>query len=204
MLYEIEDESGVITAVQVKPLPHRRPERVLPLNQGHTAPSFQLKASSGVWNATLADRFQTQSELTLGELVQHRPLVLSFYCPCWNAYATSHLSFLQALHQNIRGLGGDLLVLSNEPAPMLQQLADSKDLDFNLAYDRYNQIARSFGVYSDSHPLWERVSGISDDAYIPAVYVINRQRQIVFDFIDENLTNTCNSRALLTALYDNR
>ncbi|WP_255157838.1 hypothetical protein [Siphonobacter sp. BAB-5385] len=43
MLYEIEDESGVITAVHVKPLPHRRPERVLPLNQGHTAPSFQLK-----------------------------------------------------------------------------------------------------------------------------------------------------------------
>ncbi|SDM18475.1 redoxin domain-containing protein [Siphonobacter aquaeclarae] len=202
MLYEIEDELGNITSLKAKPLPARRPERTSPLVKGQQAPSFQLRATSGVWNARLAAR--GDEELTLGQLVQERPLVLSFYCPCWNAYAPKHLHYLQQLYQNIRGLGGELLVLSNEPGPLLQQLAEQEDLDFNLAYDRYNQIAGSFGVYSDSHPLWERVSGISDDAYIPAVYVIDRQRQIVFDFVDENLELTCDARELLTALYHAR
>ncbi len=204
MLYEIEDEAGQLNTVKIKPLIHKRPERVSPFKGGQMVPSFSLKVNSGVWNASLADQFQSQSELSLAELVQQKPLVLSFYCPCWNAYAPKHLRFLQGLNQSIKGLGGELLVLSNEPAPLLQQLADSEDLDFNLAYDRHNQIARSFGVYSDFHPLWERISGISEDAYIPAVYVINRQRKIVYDFVDDNLELTPDARALLAALYANR
>ncbi len=204
MLYEIEDEAGQINTVKIKPLINKRPERVSPFKEGQIVPSFSLKANAGVWNASLADQFQSQHELSLAELVQKKPLVLSFYCPCWNAYAPKHLRFLQALNQSIKGLGGELLVLSNEPAPMLQQLADYEDLDFNLAYDRHNHIARSFGVYSDFHPLWERISGISEDAYIPAVYVINRQRKIIYDFVDENLELTPDARALLTALYASR
>ncbi|MFT4032279.1 MAG: redoxin domain-containing protein [Siphonobacter sp.] len=204
MFYEIEDELGTVKALRLKPFTTKRPERVKPIQGIQSAPFFSLKASSSVWNSRFAERFTNLNEVSLPQLIQDRPLVLSFYCPCWNAYAAKHLQFLQQTYQNIRGLGADLLVLSNEPAPLLQQLVNQHDFDFNLAYDWHNQIARSFGVYSDTHPLWERVSGISDDAYIPAIYVISRQRQLVFDFVDENLALTCDSRSLLSAIYLNR
>lgn len=204
MLYELEDEWGNLTTVESTP-PHARPERVRPLRQGQAAPTFLLPGpAEGVWNGTLSPFAQRSSPVSSFELTTKRPLVLSFYCPCWGAYAKPHLEMLRSHYANIRGLGGELLILTNEAPLVVRRLAERQNLPFSLVHDAGNTIAAQFGVYSSMHPIWDRLAGISEDAYTPAVYVIDRRGRITFDFVDENLEQQPEARALLRAVYESK
>jgi peroxiredoxin len=78
----------------------------------------------------------------------------------------------------------ELVVLSNEsPRSLARQ---GKELNFLFAHDTNLEVSRQFGVYNEASPVWDRVSGISDEAFIPAVYVIDQNRQIAYHQIDEN------------------
>lgn len=203
MLYEIITEEGTLTTFQV-PNPSRSTPspRLQPLRKGDQAPLFRLTKTAGNWNADLASRFRENRDLTLLDLLE-RPLVLSFYCPCWNTYAPRHLATLREAYAKIRALGGELLVLSNDPPRSLARFAEHHDLAFSLVSDVDNAVARAFGIYSESAPVWQRVAGISDDVFLPAAYVIGCNRRIAYDFVDENLDQPLaeHVRELLTAVY---
>lgn len=204
MLYEIVNEEGTLTTFQVpNPSLAARSVRLQPLRQGDQAPLFRLAQTAGNWNATLASRFRENTTLTLLDLLAERPLVLSFYCPCWNTYAPKHLATLREAYAKIRALGGELLVLSNDPPRSLTRFAERHDLPFSIVSDADNAVARAFGIYSESAPVWQRVAGISDDVFLPAAYVIGRNRRITYDFVDENLDQPLaeHLRDLLTAVY---
>lgn len=204
MLYEFKNEQGTLTSFQVpNPSLASKPARLSPLRAGAAAPLFRLAKSDGAWNASLGGLFREKPELSLSDLLGERPLVLSFYCPCWNSYAPKHLATLGELYPKIRALGGELLVLSNDPVRSLNRLAEKQELPFSLVHDAEYTIARSFGIYSEHAPLWQRVAGISDDVFLPAAYVIGRHRRIAFDFVDEDLDQPLSqhSRDLLTAVY---
>lgn len=204
MLYEFEDEWGNLTTVE-STAPHARPARVRPLRQGQPAPAFDLPGfEAGTWTGTLATLVQADGSPTSREAVAKRPLVVSFYCPCWGAYARPHLDMLKSHYPNIRALGGELLVLTNESPVLIRRLVERQSLPFSLAHDAGNRIAKTFGVFSDTHPLWDRIAGISEDAYTPAVYVIDRRGRLVYDFVDENLDQRLEARPLLRAVHEHQ
>lgn len=204
MLYEIVNEEGTLTTFQV-PNPSRssRSARLQPLRKGDQAPLFRLAKAAGSWNDALGSLNRDNADLTLLDLLTERPLVLSFYCPCWNTYAPKHLATLRDAYAKIRALGGELLVLSNDPPRSVAKFAERHDLPFSIVSDADNTVARAFGIYSESAPVWQRVAGISDDVFLPAAYVIGRNRRIAYDFVDENLDQSLAEqlRDLLTAVY---
>ena len=196
MTLEMVNELGHIRPVIVK---ERQPvERIRPLVAGESAPFFSLIDTTDNWKASLSRTDETHQTLSLPELLAQGPIVVSFYCPCWGAYARPFLTALTKLATDVREKGGQLVVFTNEnPKSLIKQTDLSTIL---LAYDSDNAIARRFGVYSETDPIWDRVSGISEDVYVPAVYVIDRFRRIQYHFLDENFEGFTHQSEVLDAL----
>jgi peroxiredoxin len=196
MTLEFTNELGDIRPVQVKP--RHKSNAVSPLVTGDTAPFFSLSSTAGEWRSSLFNHAQPATSVSLLSLVTTKPVVISFYCPCWGAYAEPHLDALIRLNDELQKSGAELIVLSNESPKTLQR--QGKVVDFLFAYDADWQVARQFGVYSEDNPVWDRVSGISDEAFVPALYVVGPDRQIIYHEIDENFDSPLNTDAVLEAV----
>jgi peroxiredoxin len=197
MTLEMVNEWGDIRGVVVK---DRQPiERVQPLVTGESAPFFSLTDTSDSWQASLFTAKGTSQSINLPDLLAQGPVVVSFYCPCWGSYARPFLTALTQLGTDVRAAGGQLVVFTNENPKYLAKQVEGADL--LLAYDADYAVARRFGVYSETDPIWDRVSGISEDVYVPAVYVIDRFRRIQYHFLDENFEGFHQQANVLNELF---
>ncbi|GAB3989642.1 hypothetical protein GCM10028807_14990 [Spirosoma daeguense] len=196
MTLEMVNELGDIRGVVVK---DRQPvERANPLVTGELAPFFTLINTLDSWQATLFTNDFSDKSLYLPDLLEVGPVVVSFYCPCWGAYARPFLTALTELAIKLHEEGGQLVVFTNENPRLLARQTDISNM--LMAHDAGNAVARRFGVYSETDPIWDRVSGISEDVYIPAIYVIDRFRKLQYHFLDENFEGFTDSEELLRAL----
>lgn len=195
MTLERVNEWGEIRSVFIKDRPPV--ERVSPLNAGSKAPVFSLTETATGWQASDAAG-HVPGTLTLPELLAVGPVVVSFYCPCWGSYARPFLTTLTTLSPRIRAAGAQLVVFSNEdPRYLRQDLAGASLL---VVHDADYTVARRFGVYSDYDPIWDRVSGISEDVYVPALYVIDQSGRVRYRFLDEQFEGFTQPADVLSAL----
>jgi peroxiredoxin len=196
MTLEMVNELGEVRAVVVK---DRQPvERARPLLTGESVPFFSLVDTADYWQASLFTTGLSHQTVSLPELLTRGPIVVSFYCPCWGGYARPFLAAVTKMATEVRAKGGQMVVFTNQnPKSLVNQTDLSSML---LAYDADNSVARRFGVYSETDPIWDRVSGISEDVYVPAVYVIDRFRKIQYHFLDENFEGFTQQTEVLNAL----
>ncbi|MGX5817739.1 redoxin domain-containing protein [Chitinophaga lutea] len=179
-----------------KPLNDRT--RVQPAKAGHTLPLFQLHKDDFVTPFAFLHREQ---HYIVGSELLNQPLVLAFFSQHWMKYGDKFLNTLQELYADILVMGGQLLVVSSDSRKELDQLVRQRGLTFPLAIDRNNQIARSAGLYLESDPLWDRVSGIEENAPLPAIFVIGQSQRISYAFADPYLDRAVDARELLTEVY---
>lgn len=182
MTLEFENELGDIRTVSTQD--RLRTVRVQPLVTGDLAPFFSLAGAPSDWRASVFGQKTQEPTTSVLDLVSARPLVVSFYCPCWGRYARPYLDSLIRLHKDLLIADAELVVFSNESPKVLARQVNG--LDFRVAYDAESAVAQRFGVYSEDDPVWERVSGISDEAFTPALYVIGPDRRIAYHFLDDN------------------
>lgn len=195
MTLERVNEWGEVQSVFIKDRPSI--EWVRPLAAGKMAPFFSLTEAADGWQASIFSS-GLPGTLTLSDLLDQGPVAVSFYCPCWGSYARPFLTGLTNLSAHIQAVGGRLVVFSNEKPKYLSQEFNGSSL--MLAYDANYTVARRFGVYSEYDPIWDRVSGISEDVYIPALYVVGQSRRIEYRFLDENFEGFTQQAEVLNAL----
>lgn len=171
-----------------------------PLTIGDIAPLAELPRQHGVWQQLPSHLF-SHPVVSLTDLVDYKPLVISFYTPEWGEYSKAHLDLLDRSHQKIAGLGGQLLVLTSLETNEISQLIKEHGLQFNMIHDQNNQIAERFGAYSPAYPFWQHVSGINEDVPFPATFVIAPTGVIVHSFYTQDLSNLFDIRDILTAIY---
>lgn len=199
MTLEFENELGDIRTV-TSTLNRPRTNRVKPLVTGDLAPFFSVAGAPGDWRASVFGQRLPDGATSLLDLVNTRPLVISFYCPCWGRYARPYLESLVRLHQTLLVAGAELVVFSNEsPKVLMKQV---QGIDFRLAYDAESLVAQRFGVYSEDNPVWERISGISEEAFTPALYVIGPDRRIAWHFLDDNFDQALDQEAIAIVVRD--
>ncbi len=78
------------------------------------------------------------------------------------------------------------------------------NITFPLAQDRGHQIARNAGIYAETDPLWDRLSGFGEAAKRPCrpFYVIGQSQRIAYDFTDHvSFDRSINRRELLSEVY---
>jgi peroxiredoxin len=200
MYYEIEDELGNVATLQLK---HRVTEEpVEPLKNGDLAPLFYLKNEEGFPVTSLTGFSLANDSRSILDLVQFKPLVLSFYCNCWGSYAPKHLAMIQKLAPKVEAFGGQLLILTNETQKEIERISKKLETELPIYHDKNYNVARSYGVYSETSPIWDRIAGISEEVFTPSLFVIGKDRRVAYSFVDENFDNTPDVKSVLKEIYD--
>jgi len=69
---------------------------------------------------------------------------------------------------------------------IVQTLGENHTL--TVYYDIDNQLSEGFGLYQESNPLSDWISGINNDkASLPAIYVIDNQKEVIYRHVDYSL-----------------
>jgi peroxiredoxin len=202
MYYEIEDELGNVSTILVKD--REQPESIEAIAAGDYAPLFYLRTDEGFPVTSLSGFSAAGESRSLIDLLRSKPLVLTFYCACWGSYAPKHFEMLQEIAPQIEAIGGQLLVLTNETPKQIERLTKKLDVDLNMFHDKDHNVARSYGVYSETSPIWDRIAGISDEVFTPSLFVIGRDRKVAYTFVDENFDGTPDRKELLKSIFEGR
>ena len=143
--------------------------------------------------------------LSLGDLLERGPVVLSFFLGSWSPYCTLTMRAMQAWLPQFERFGAQVVAIAPDPIP-------DPILDYRVIIDPENKIARQFGVVVrlageivnvyrqlgfDVPPAKGR-----DDRLVPlpATFVIDRQRVIRYAFVNPDFRRRAEPAEIAAAL----
>jgi peroxiredoxin len=161
---------------------------------------FRLK-NTRRYKQLLFSRPETHGSVLLRQFAG-KPLVISFYSSQWQNYGLNHLKQLNALQNEIKALGAQLLVITPDAADKaLEELIWDNSLSLNFYFDAENTIAKKFKLYSDADPVWNKYPGIDVNVPLLATYIVDTTNQIIYDHVDYSLQSAIAAGDILNALH---
>ncbi len=179
-------------------------ESTTPLKKGDRAPAFTVRTVDGKPYVFDPDNLE-------------KPTILISFRGGWCPYCNMHLSELRTVIPQIRESGYDVLFLSNDRPELLysslkQETQDDIDgLDYRILSDADIDAARALGTafrvdkgmkgrFDERGRDYAESSIDKYDALaVPAVYVVDRSGQIVFDFVEADYKVRLPADELLSA-----
>jgi len=172
-----------------------------PVKAGNSVPDFNLSAGFSRWQR-FYNGAPTHGPAQVKQLL-NAPLVIAFYSGEWNDYGTEHLKQLNAIQYEIKANGGNLLIINaDDKSAELEKTVWENNLSLNFYYDRDNELAEKFRVYSEENPTWSTYAGIDVNVPLLATYVIDPSKHIVYQHIDKELTGTFYADDILSAVHE--
>ncbi|BCF95011.1 peroxiredoxin-like family protein [Paraburkholderia largidicola] len=171
----------------------------LAVGTGDEAPDFSLPDIHGNW-------------VSLSGLLQHGPVVLTFYRGGWCPYCNIQLRAYQAILPEMAALGARLIAISPQLPDGSLTTAQTNALTFDVLSDAGNSAARRFGlVYALPEDLREALRSnnkalpaINGDGSwelpVPATYVIAPDGRIVLAGIEVDYRKRLEPDAILAAV----
>lgn len=168
------------------------------LRRGERMPAFELP--------------NQQQQLRQSTQLLQKPLIISFYRGGWCPFCNLELAAQQARLDDIRAAGAELVAISPEQ-PELAALMESKHhLDFDILYDKNNDLARKFGLVftlpASIRSIYKTfgidlVKHNGNENYelpIPATYIVDVNGTIQFDFVYADYRKRLEPEILLSQL----
>tara|TARA_B100001063_G_scaffold131006_1_gene122440 strand:- start:1913 stop:2566 length:654 start_codon:yes stop_codon:yes gene_type:complete len=156
------------------------------------------------------------NEVSLSKTLEENDFaVVSFYRGVWCAYCNFELKALQGINEELKQLGAKLIAISPQSPDASMTTKEKNELEFEVLSDNENKIAKEYGlVFSlaeELRPIYlsfgiDIPASNKDDSYeipMPATYVINKNKEIIFSFIDEDYTKRCEPQDILEAIKKN-
>lgn len=169
------------------------------LQVGDKAPDFELQNSKG-------------NSMNLNSLVNNGNTIVSFARGNWCPFCNIEFKHLQQTVNEIKEAGANLVVISPQLPERSAQLISDNGLDYPILYDKGNEVAKKFGI---SFTMAESLRPIhkafkmdipahnGDDSFelpIPATYVINSNKEIIFASLSPNWMERAASDEYLSVL----
>ncbi|BEU25733.1 peroxiredoxin-like family protein [Paraburkholderia caribensis] len=166
---------------------------------GDEAPDFSLPDARG-------------NLVSLSELLQRGPVVVTFYRGGWCPYCNIQLRAYQAILSEIDALGARLVAISPQLPDGSLATAETNALTFDVVSDTGNSVARRFGlVYALPEDLREALRAnnkalpaINGDGSwelpVPATYVIAPDGRIVLASIEVDYRTRLEPDAIIAAV----
>ena len=176
--------------------------------------SFAQERALGVGEPTPAFSLPNQQGqmVSLDDVLQTGPAVLTFYRGGWCPYCNIQLRAYQAVLPRITALGGRLVAISPQLPDGSLSTAEANALTFDVLSDVGNDLARRFGlVWSLPEELRAALRSNNkalpdingDDSWelpVPATYVIRRNGRIALAAIEVDYRQRLEPDAILAAL----
>ena len=184
-------------------------EQITPLRTGDQAPAFTVQ--------TVANESFDFDPASL-----QRPVVLISFRGGWCPYCNMHLSELRTVIPDIQAMGFDVLFISNDRPELLyssledQTREDIEGLAYTILSDAELSAASAFGTafqrpealvnYLEKKDKDYSGSSIANHGAlaVPAVYVIDANGLIVFDYVNANYKIRLPADDVLAAARRNR
>ncbi|MBW4558945.1 MAG: AhpC/TSA family protein [Trichormus sp. ATA11-4-KO1] len=169
------------------------------LQVGDTVPNFTLPNAK-------------EQAVQIQTLLAHGPVVISFYRGQWCPFCSLELTELQKVLPEIKSLGASLVAISPQTPDHTLSTVEKNNLEFEVLSDVGNKVAKQFGlVYQLSEQVRQVHKGFGidvseyngDTSYelpISATYVVAKNSQIVYAFIDPDYTKRLEPTDILTIL----
>ena len=176
------------------------------LNVGDKAKNFSLPNVNG-------------KKVKLSDLLKDGPVILSFYRGGWCPVCNSQLREYQKHLSKFKKLGATLVAVSPETPTSAAQTMFNNQMQFLVLSDKSNKVAKKYGILweipkeaQDGFSSWLlKTQGKSLKEYngkegyllpIPATFIINQEREIIYAFKDVNYKNRANIEEMLNLLEE--
>ena len=166
---------------------------VSPLLIGEKAPDLTVKTSEG-------------NQVKLLTILTERPAVLIFYRGSWCPYCNTHLAELQGIEDKILELGYQIIAISPDSPDNIQGSIDKHNLKYKLLSDDDVNVAKHFGIAftvpeSSKGRLAKASDGINSGMLpVPSVFVLNKEGEILFEYINPDYKRRITASLLLSVL----
>jgi len=141
--------------------------------------------------------------------------VISFYRGLWCPYCNLEVKALQNINNELISLGAKLIAISPETPDLSLSMKEKYELEFEVLSDADYKVEKDYGlVFSlleELRPIYEawgfdipgsNILG-SYDLPMPATYVVNKNKEIIFSFIEEDYTKRCEPQDILNVIKIN-
>lgn len=170
-----------------------------PVRTGNYLPNFALQPAYTRWQHFF-NGAETHGAILLRRILNN-PLVIAFYSPQWKQHGLDYLKQLNAVQAEIKANGGNLVVVTAAKEKELEKLVWENNLSLNFYFDTQHDIAQSLRIYADADPVWNRFSGIDTNVPLLATYVLDANRQVVFDQVSFDLDQRIDTRSIINTVY---
>lgn len=139
-------------------------------------------------------------------------LVVSFYRGGWCPYCNLELKALQGIVPELEQLNAELIAISPETPDNSLTTYEKNNLSFTVLSDIDNAYAKSlnlvFQMPEDLRELYHSFN-LHVDAHngnknyelpMPATYVVNKQREVIFSFVPEDYTERLEPNTILDVI----
>jgi peroxiredoxin len=170
-----------------------QPTDISPLLIGEKVPDVWLPDASG-------------KQISLADLVSQKPTVLIFYRGGWCPYCNLHLAELQSIEAEVLTAGFQIVAISPDSPENLQASVGKNKLNYRLLSDSDTKASQGFGLaFRAPERYQERLSKSSDNKNsgilpVPAVFVLNPQGEILFEYINPDYKKRLKGSLLLAVL----
>lgn len=167
---------------------YRNAEEAEGIKVGETVENFKAQGLDGTFE--------------LKQALNNGPVILVFYRGHWCPVCNQHLSELEQDLEKIYKAGGQLVAISPEKPEKLQLTQEKTKASFTLLYDKDYKIADLFDVKFRPNTVTRTTyntvlnadlknahSNDSQQLPIPATYIINKNRKIVWRQFDPDYKN---------------
>lgn len=151
------------------------------------------------------------NDVNLRAAVSKQPTILIFYRGGWCPYCSRHLADLQKIEDELYEIGYQILAVSADRPEKLKATLQKNELDYTLLSDSPMTAAKAFGLaFKVKQETVDRYKSIGIDLEgdsghnhhllpVPAVYILNTEGVVQFNYVNPNYKERINGDVLLAA-----
>ena len=149
------------------------------------------------------------------QLKENDFVVVNFYRGQWCPYCNLELKALQEINDELKGLNTKLIAISPQTPDASLSTKEKNELTYEVLSDTHNLVAKDYGlVFSlaeELRPIYENfgidIVGLNDeDSFelpMPATFVFNKNKEVLYSFVDEDYTKRCEPQTILDIIQKN-
>ncbi|RTZ49853.1 AhpC/TSA family protein [Chryseobacterium arthrosphaerae] len=146
------------------------------------------------------------------DILKKGKMILAFYRGSWCPYCNLELKFLQDNLSRIKDKNAVLIAVSPQTPDHSLSMAEKNKLGFEVLSDQNNDFAKKLGIVFQLQDFvlpYYRNLGINLSEFnnndenllpVPAVFVVDQDRRIIFKYLDVNYMNRVDVEELIQAL----